>query len=99
MSRTKDAESRVVAKALSDPIFRKKLIADPTGTLRGAGIDVPAGVSVQVVEETATSVYLVLPAPVDESEILERDLQAVAGGVAGGAVRCGGNTGCLDDTK
>jgi hypothetical protein len=82
MSDSKDPEAEVIARALKDPAFRKKLIADPTGTLRTAGVEVPEGVSVQVLEESPTRVYLVLPAPVDENEMIESDLEEVTGGVA-----------------
>jgi hypothetical protein len=65
---------------MSDPVFRKRLLADPVRTLRGAGFGVREGVSVQVVEDTATLVHVVLPASVDDSAIIDSDLEAVAGG-------------------
>ena len=80
MSPSPDPQSRVIGQAMSDPAFRKRLLADPAGTLRGAGVQVPEGVTIEVVEDTATKVHLVLPARDDEA--LDADLDAAVGGVA-----------------
>ncbi|HEX2817408.1 MAG TPA: NHLP leader peptide family RiPP precursor [Phenylobacterium sp.] len=95
MSNTVDSQTRVIGQAMSDPAFRKRLLADPVGTLRGAGVEVPEGLSVEVVEDTATRVHLVLPAPIEDSALADRDLDAAIGAAA----RCGGATQCLNDTK
>src|ERR1700722_2358687 len=68
----------VVGQAMSRPGFRKRLLADPAGTLRGAGVEVPEGVTIEVVEDTATRVHLVLPAR--EDGVLDSDLDAAVGG-------------------
>jgi hypothetical protein len=68
----------VIGQAMNDPAFRKRLLADPAGTLKGAGVDVPEGVTIEVVEDTATKVHLVLPA--GEDEALDGDLDAAVGG-------------------
>jgi hypothetical protein len=80
MSNRADAEARIIGQAMSDANFRKKLLTDPVGTLRGAGVEVPDGVSVRVVEDTPTLVHVVLPPPVDESEIADSDLDMVSAG-------------------
>ena len=80
MSNRADAEARIIGQAMSDANFRKKLLADPVQTLRGAGVEVPDGVSVRVVEDTPTLVHVVLPAPVGESEISDGDLDMVSAG-------------------
>ena len=54
---------KVVAKAWSDSAFKAKLLKDPHAVLIEAGIEVPAGVSVKVVEETETARYFILPPP------------------------------------
>jgi hypothetical protein len=63
---------------MSDPAFRKRLLADPAGTLKRAGVEVPEGVTVHIVEDTATTVHLVLPAPLDE--VQDAELEAAVGG-------------------
>jgi hypothetical protein len=78
MSPAPDPQSRVIGQAISDPAFRKKLLADPVGTLKGAGVTVPKGVTVHVVEDTAAKVHLVLPA--HEDETLDSDLDEAVGG-------------------
>jgi hypothetical protein len=75
----------VIGQAMSDPAFRKRLLADPAGTLRRAGVDVPEGVTFQVMEDTATTVHLVLPSMADELQF--SDLDAVAGGQVSAASR------------
>ena len=79
MSPAPDPQSRVIGQAMSDPVFRKRLLADPAGTLRGAGVEVPEGVTIEVVEDTATKAHLVLPAREDEA--LDSDLDVVVGGM------------------
>ena len=83
MSLNADAEARAIGQAMSDPGFRKRLLADPVPTLRGAGVEVPDGVSVQVVEDTATLVHVVLPALAGDEAIIDSDLERVVGGRAG----------------
>ena len=60
MSPTADPQAKVMAQAMTDPVFRKRLLADPVRTLRGAGFEVSDDLTVQVVEDTATLRHLVL---------------------------------------
>lgn len=80
MSNRADAEARIIGQAMSDLNFRKKLLADPVQTLRAAGVEVPEGVSVQVVEDTATLLHMVLPAVDTEGAVADSDLNAVSAG-------------------
>lgn len=76
-------EARVLERAAKDPQFRDQLKHDARGTVsRDFGIQVPADISVEVVEETPSKVYLVLPAspPQRGQELSAQDLEAVAGG-------------------
>jgi hypothetical protein len=75
---------KVVAKAWSDSAFKAKLLKDPQAALVEAGVEVPAGVSVKVVEETETTRYFILPPP-PEGELSEEALEKVAGGTQGEA--------------
>jgi len=96
MSPPEDSQSRVIALAITDPIFRKRLVADPTATLRAAGVQVSDDLEVRVVEDTANVVHLVLPAPIDDM-MSDSALDAVAGGL----LRTGGcvlPSGCLLNT-
>jgi hypothetical protein len=76
-------EQQIVERATTDSDFRQKLISDPKGTLEGElGVSLPAGVNVQVLEESASDYYIVLPASgtAAGSELSDAELGAVAGG-------------------
>ena len=88
MSPAPDPQSRVIGQAMSDPAFRKRLLADPAGTLRRAGVEIPEGVTIEVVEDTATRVHLVLPSnPIDDS-VTEAELERAVGGLVRTAQAC-----------
>ena len=71
--------AKVVARAWSDESFKAKLLSDPHAALAEAGVEVPAGATVKVVENTKDRLHLVLP-PAPEAELSDEDLKKVAGG-------------------
>ena len=75
------AYGKVVARTWRDAAFKAKLMADPQATLKEAGVAVPAGVKVTVVENTAQHFHLVLP-PKPTGELSDEALDGVAGGNA-----------------
>jgi hypothetical protein len=79
-----EIERMLVQRSLEDESFRRKLLADPKGALQEElGARLPKEVEVRAVEETADTIYLVLPSssPLGESgELSDRELGAVAGG-------------------
>jgi Nitrile hydratase, alpha chain len=79
--------SKVVARAWVDPAYKAKLLSDPHSALAEAGVQVPPGSEVKVVEDTADTRHLVLPrSPPEAAELSEQELEKVA---AAGAM-CGG---------
>jgi nitrile hydratase alpha subunit len=76
------AYGKVIAKAWRDPAFKAKLIADPQATLLQAGVSLPAGVTVKVVENTGTHFHFVLPAR-PSGALSDEELDNAAGGEAG----------------
>ena len=56
----------IIARTCTDKSFRRELLSDPAGVLRRAGIEVPRGIGIRVIENTDEKVYLVLPASQDE---------------------------------
>jgi hypothetical protein len=71
---------KIIAKAWRDPAFKAELIANPAAALKAEGIDVPAGMTVTVVENTDKQLHLVLP-PVPTDALSDEALDAVAGGI------------------
>src|SRR5258706_368688 len=69
---------KLVAKCWSDEDFKKKILADPAATLKAEGMDVPAGVTVVVPENTASLFHLVIPAK--PSHLSDAELDKVAAG-------------------
>lgn len=86
----------IIAKSLQDESYRDELLANPRNAIQQQfGKELPLGLEVRVVEESANVVYLVLP-PKPTVEVSDSDLEAVAGGftVATGPIRGPRTTGC-----
>jgi hypothetical protein len=79
-----EIERRLIEKSIEDEAFRRRLIEDPKGAVeQELGTRLLEGVEVRVVEESADTIYLVLPivSPAGKGgEISDRDLGGVAGG-------------------
>ena len=74
------AYGKIIAKAWTDEAFKKRLLSDPAAVLKEEGVEVSAGVTVKVVENTADTVHVVLPPRPQEGELSDEDLEAVAAG-------------------
>jgi hypothetical protein len=85
MTPREEAEKQLISKAQKDPKFKESLIRDPRKTIaREFGIEVPRDVSIKVLEETAESVYIVIPAApasIEGGELSDAELEAVAAGI------------------
>jgi Nitrile hydratase, alpha chain len=79
-----EMERKLIHRSLQDEDFRQRLLDDRKGTLeQELGTRLPEGFRVRVVEETAQTIYLVLPSasPLGQGEELsDQELEAVAGG-------------------
>ncbi len=79
--------AQVIARAWSDPDFKAKLLNDPKAAVASYGIDLPAGLNLKIVENTANTFHMVLPAtPSQAGDLSDADLQNLAGGKKGGYV-------------
>ena len=75
--------SLAIARAWADGDYKARLVSDPHAALAEAGVEVPAGLTVKVVENTAETQHLVLPlAPGNAGEVSIKELEKVAGGHA-----------------
>lgn len=83
----------IIARAMDDNSYREELLVNPKAAIqREFGKELPHGLEVRVVEESANVVYLVLP-PKSGIELSDKDLSAVAGGfgLSKGPVRVPGS--------
>ena len=83
-----EIERRIVQRSIEDEDFRQRLIEDPKGAVeQELGTRLPEGVRVVAVEESAETIYLVLPstsmAGREGGELSDLELEKVAGGVEG----------------
>ncbi|MES2692198.1 MAG: NHLP leader peptide family RiPP precursor [Verrucomicrobiota bacterium] len=92
-STAKELSDYIVNKAARDDAFRQKLIANPNAAISTElavafpQVKIPAGVKINVVEQSADNVYIVLPpkprAKSDELSDVELDVVAGGYGVSG----------------
>jgi len=79
---------RILEKAAADGEFRSRLLAHPKATIEHElGVTLGPDLEIQVVEETASRICLVLPVldqPSDGIALSEGDLEHVAGGTLPG---------------
>lgn len=69
---------QIIAKCWADEAFKQQLIADPVGTLKKEGIDIPDGITIHAVENTDTVFHLVIPPRPDD--LSDDELDGAAGG-------------------
>ena len=80
----REFELQLIEKAWKEDAFRQALRSDPQGAVEKVlGGKLPAGLQVKLLEETAGTFYLVLPAKLDrgpDRQLTDQQLDAVAGG-------------------
>ena len=79
-----EMERMLIEKSIEDDAFRQRLIEDPKAAVeQELGARLPEEVRVVTVEETAETIYLVLPSTSTEgaegTELSDQQLEAVAG--------------------
>ena len=70
--------AKLIAKAWSDESFKERLLADPRTVLEAEGISVPPGVYVKVVEDTDTQIFMVIPRPPENFNIMDEEERIAA---------------------
>lgn len=70
----------IIARAWADEGFKRRLLEDPAGTMKGEGMEIPDGVEIRAVENTDRLFHLVLPPIPAASELTDDDLARIAGG-------------------
>ncbi|GAA6615663.1 NHLP leader peptide family RiPP precursor [Scytonema sp. NUACC26] len=79
----KDFEMKLIAKAWTDEAFRQQLLSNPKAVVEQEfGSALPEGINVEIIQEPANTLYMVLPAKVESNEELnEEELEVVTGGL------------------
>ena len=80
MSIRNELVDRIVERAWKDEAFKENLLKDPKGTLLKLNPNLPADLNIQVHEESANTLHLVLPKDPSKTELSDKELDAVAGG-------------------
>jgi hypothetical protein len=79
-----EMERKLIQRSVEDEAFRQRLMEDPKGAVeQESGTRLPEGVRVVAVEETADTIYLVLPSDSpagQDRELSDQQLESVAGG-------------------
>ena len=69
----------IISKCWTDESFKQKLLADSATALKEEGIEIPAGYTVNVLENSSKVINFVLP-PNPNAELSDAELESVAGG-------------------
>ncbi len=75
---------KVIVKALKDPSFKERLIADPAAVLKEEGIKLRSDVKINVIQAKKDEVNIVIPAlpeGQDPESLSDEDLAKMAGGM------------------
>jgi hypothetical protein len=100
----RDVELQLIKRAWTDPAFAQQLQEDPRRAIEDAlGVQLPESIAIQVLQETPTTLYLVVPPAPDTlpvGELTDADLAAVAAGgwIASGENTCSCDGGCTNLT-
>ena len=74
-----DQINKILTKCWADANFKQQLLADPAAVLKAEGVEIPAGYTVRVLENTDKVINYVLP-PNPNAELSDSELESVAGG-------------------
>jgi len=82
LKQRQELEAQFIAKAWEDDKFKQELLSNPKATFAKAmGTELPENMKIQVLEESPTNYYLVIPKnPEVSEELSDEALEAVAGG-------------------
>lgn len=83
-----EVENQLIQRAWEDEAFKQELLTNPKAVFaRELGEELPKDIKIEVLQETANKVYLLLPTNFTpdraEEELSEAELETVAGGVWG----------------
>ena len=89
MTEQRNALAKVFAACWKDEALKARFMTDPKAVLAEYGVDVPANIDVNVVENSDNTVHITMPqAPSDSAGLSDEELKNVAGG--------SGNSHCIE---
>ena len=81
MTEERNKLAKLFAACWKDEALKARFMSDPKAVLAEHGIDVPAGINVNVVENTDNTVHITMPqSPAGASELSDEELASAAGG-------------------
>ena len=81
MTEQRNALAKVFAACWKDEALKARFQSDPKAVLAEYGLDVPANIDVNVVENTDNTVHITLPmSPSGATELSDEELAGAAGG-------------------
>ena len=81
MTEQRNALAKLFAACWKDEALKARFMTDPKAVLAEHGIDVPANIDVNVVENTDNTVHITMPqAPAGAGELSDEELAGAAGG-------------------
>ena len=91
MTEERNALAQVFAACWKDEALKARFMSDPKAVLAEHGIDVPANMNVNVVENTDNTVHITMPpAPAGDGELSDEELNSAAGGNMANSAGCPG---------
>ena len=81
MTEQRNALAKVFAACWKDEALKARFMSDPKAVLAEYGMDVPANMNVNVVENSDNTVHITIPqAPAGAGELSDEELAGAAGG-------------------
>jgi hypothetical protein len=74
----RELEEKLIDQAWQDAAFKQELLSNPKLALEKEGIKLPANIEVRVVEETPTTLYMVIPINPNQKELSDAELSRQA---------------------
>ena len=81
MTEQRNAMAELFAACWKDEALKARFMTDPKAVMAEHGIDVPANMNVNVVENSDNTVHITMPqAPADAGDLSDEELSNAAGG-------------------
>ena len=90
MTEQRNQLAALFAACWKDDALKQRFMSDPKAVLAEHGIDVPANMNVNVVENSDNTVHITMPAsPAGAADLSDEELSNAAGGATLNTLRCG----------